>query len=129
MLRMLFCGLCVCCLTTLISGCGQAGNQASQANAKQTAEHSADKAGDDHDHSAHGHDHSGWWCTVHGVPEDVCALCNRKVAAEMKKKGDWCKEHERPDSQCFKCHPELEAKFAALYEAKYGKQPPKPKIN
>lgn len=72
------------------------------------------------------HEHSGWWCNEHGVPEEVCALCDSKVAAEFQKKGDWCKEHDRPDSQCFKCHPELEAKFAAQYEAKYGKKPPKP---
>src|SRR5579864_2812815 len=72
-------------------------------------------------------DDSGtWWCKEHGMPEEVCAQCNAKVAAEFKKKGDWCKEHDRPDSQCFVCHPELEAKFAAQYEAKYGKQPPKP---
>jgi hypothetical protein len=73
------------------------------------------------------HTHEGWWCDEHGVPEDVCGLCNSKLAAEFQKKGDWCKEHDRPDSQCFLCHPELEAKFAAQYEAKYGKQPPKPK--
>lgn len=74
----------------------------------------------------HAHNHSGWWCNEHGVPEEVCALCSSKVAAEFQKKGDWCKEHDRPDSQCFKCHPDLEAKFAAQYEAKYGKKPPKP---
>ena len=73
-----------------------------------------------------GHSHEGWWCDEHGVPEEVCGLCNSKLAAEFQKKGDWCKEHDRPDSQCFLCHPELEAKFAAQYEAKYGKQPPKP---
>jgi len=72
----------------------------------------------------HGHDHSGWWCTEHGVPESVCALCDSKLAADFQKKGDWCKEHDRPDSQCFTCHPELEAKFAAQYEAKFGKKPP-----
>ena len=66
------------------------------------------------------------WCVEHGVPEDICALCNAKVAAEYKKKGDWCKEHNRPESQCFLCNPKLEAKFAAEYEAKYGKKPPKP---
>ncbi|MBI3861815.1 MAG: RND transporter [Planctomycetia bacterium] len=75
----------------------------------------------------HEHTHDGWWCDEHGVPEEVCGLCNSKLAAEFQKKGDWCKEHDRPDSQCFLCHPELEAKFAAQYEAKYGKQPPKPK--
>ena len=65
------------------------------------------------------------WCAEHGVPEDICAQCNAKVAAEYKQKGDWCKEHNRPESQCFLCNPKLEAKFAAEYEAKYGKKPPK----
>jgi hypothetical protein len=65
------------------------------------------------------------WCCEHGVPEDICAQCNAKVAAEYKKKGDWCKEHNRPESQCFLCNPKLADKFAAEYEAKYGKKPPK----
>jgi cobalt-zinc-cadmium efflux system membrane fusion protein len=68
--------------------------------------------------------HDGWWCKEHGVPEGECALCSAKVAADFKKKGDWCKEHDRPESQCFICHPELEQKFAARYEAKYGSKPP-----
>ncbi len=76
--------------------------------------------------AAEGHDHSGWWCAEHGVPEEVCGLCNTKLAAEFQRKGDWCKEHDRPDSQCFICHPELEARFAAQYEAKEGKKPPEP---
>jgi hypothetical protein len=66
------------------------------------------------------------WCGEHGVPEDICAQCNAKVAAEYKQKGDWCKEHNRPESQCFLCNSKLQAKFAAEYEAKYGKKPPKP---
>jgi cobalt-zinc-cadmium efflux system membrane fusion protein len=74
---------------------------------------------------ASGHSHEGWWCDEHGVPEQVCALCNSKLAADFKSKGNWCKEHDRPDSQCFACHPEFETAFAAQYEAKYGKQPPK----
>src|SRR5437868_13049222 len=69
------------------------------------------------------HQHSGWWCDEHGVPEDVCARCNTKLVADFKSKGDWCNQHNRPDSQCFICHPEREAEFAARYEAKYGKQP------
>src|SRR5262245_52857919 len=72
------------------------------------------------------HAHESWWCDEHGVPEEVCARCNVKLVADFKAKGDWCKEHERPDSQCFVCHPEKQAEFAAQYEAKYGKQPPKP---
>jgi len=72
------------------------------------------------------HNHEGWWCNEHGVPEEVCGLCDKKLAAKFKADGDWCKEHDRPESQCFACHPEYEAKFAAQYEAKYGKQPPKP---
>lgn len=69
-------------------------------------------------------EHGGWWCTEHGVPEEECALCSATVAADFKKKGDWCKEHDRPESQCFICHPDLADKFAARYEAKFGKQPP-----
>jgi hypothetical protein len=74
-----------------------------------------------------GHSHEGWWCEEHGVPEEVCAQCNVKLVADFKAKGDWCEKHNRPESQCFICHPEKEAEFAALYEAKYGEQPPKPK--
>ena len=87
-------------------------------------EHDHDHAEDD-DH-AHGHSHDGWWCNEHGVPEEVCALCSSKIAAEFQKEGDWCQEHDRPDSQCFVCHPEHEARFATQYEAKYGAKPPKP---
>lgn len=71
-------------------------------------------------------DHSGWWCPAHGVPEEVCAQCNAKLAAEYQQKGDWCEEHNRPESQCFVCQPDLEAKFAAQYEAKFGEKPPEP---
>lgn len=69
------------------------------------------------------------WCTEHCVPEDLCAQCNAKVAAEYQQKGDWCREHNRPESQCFLCNPKLEAKFVAEYEAKYGKKPPKAQSN
>ena len=72
------------------------------------------------------HSHEGWWCSEHGVPEEVCALCDTKLVADFKAKGDWCEKHNRPDSQCFICHPEKEAEFAALYEAKYGEKAPKP---
>jgi hypothetical protein len=76
--------------------------------------------------SDNGHSHDGWWCNEHGVPEEVCAQCSVKLAADFKAKGDWCKEHDCPDSQCFACHPEKESEFAAQYEAKYGNKPPKP---
>jgi hypothetical protein len=72
----------------------------------------------------HAGDHSGWWCSEHGVPEEVCGQCNARLAATFKKKGDWCQEHDRPDSQCFLHHPDLKPKFAAQYRAKYGKEPP-----
>src|SRR4051812_5876880 len=76
-----------------------------------------------------GHSHEGWWCDEHGVPEEVCAQCNAKLVADFKAKNDWCEKHNRPDSQCFVCHPEKEAEFAALYEAKFGKKPPKPEAD
>ena len=92
-------------------GCAPKASQSS-VPAGSTASHVAD-------------DHNGWWCPEHGVPEEVCGLCDLKVGAEMKKKGDWCKDHDCPDSQCFVCHPEHESKFSALYEAKLGTKPPK----
>lgn len=98
-----------------IAGCGKTSPEPSgDKSAPKTAESHSDK----------GHDHSGWWCAEHGIPEEVCGQCNAKLAAEFQKKGDWCKDHDRPDSQCFICHPELEAKFAAQYEAKFGKKAP-----
>jgi len=59
-------------------------------------------------------------------PESQCGRCDTSLAAEFQQKGDWCKEHNRPESQCFICRPDAEAKFAAVYEAKFGKKPPKP---
>jgi hypothetical protein len=73
------------------------------------------------------HDHSGWWCDEHGVPEAECSMCSGKVAAEFKKKGDWCEKHDRAKSQCFICDPSLKERYAAVYRAKYGKEPPEPK--
>jgi len=66
------------------------------------------------------------WCVEHGVPESQCGRCDTSLAAEFQQKGDWCKEHHRPESQCFICRPAAEAKFAAVYEAKFGEKPPKP---
>jgi hypothetical protein len=59
------------------------------------------------------------------VCRKTCAQCDTTLVAGFKAMGDWCEKHNRPDSQCFICHPEKEAEFAALYEAKYGKSPPK----
>ncbi|GIX05067.1 MAG: hypothetical protein KatS3mg114_0936 [Planctomycetaceae bacterium] len=104
----------------IVSGCGQTGapqNVQQQPSGQPSATGVATTEPSESDHS-------GWWCPEHGMPEEICAQCNSKLAAEFQKKGDWCKEHDRPDSQCFLCHPELQAKFAAQYRAKYGKEPP-----
>lgn len=69
-------------------------------------------------------DSATWWCPEHGVPEHVCALCDKKLVDGFKKKGDWCEEHARPESQCFLCNPKRAEKFAAEYRARYGKEPP-----
>lgn len=72
-----------------------------------------------------GHNYAGRdWCGEHGVPESECARCNDSLVAAFKDKNDWCKEHERPESQCFICHPEHKEKFAAVYKAKFGEDPP-----
>lgn len=106
---------CIGIFSVSCVGCGQ------QSDTAQTAGSTAAN-----ENETAGHDHSGWWCPEHGIPEDVCTRCNSILIAGFKEKGDWCETHDRPDSTCFQCHPELEAKFAARYEAKYGKQPPTP---
>ncbi len=65
-----------------------------------------------------------WWCVEHAVPEAVCSICSEQVAEQCKARGDWCEAHERADSQCFDCHPEFRERFAAIYRAKYGTEPP-----
>jgi hypothetical protein len=71
------------------------------------------------------HDHSGWWCDEHGIPEDECSMCSGKVAKECKAKGDWCDLHKRAKSQCFICDPARKEFYAAKYRLKYdGKDPP-----
>ncbi len=98
------------------NGCGESAPAPKQV--AQTDRH----VGDDHGQKAH--DHSGWWCGEHGLPEAACSMCNSKVAAAFKAKGDWCDEHDRAKSQCFKCDPKLQEEFAAIYRAKEGKEPP-----
>jgi hypothetical protein len=109
-------GAALLSLTFAVCGCGQVDNKGGPvASAKNTTKKV--------------HDHSGWWCDEHGVPEAECSMCSAKVAAAFKKKGDWCDKHDRAKSQCFLCDPSLEAKYAARYEAKYGKKPPMPEEN
>ncbi len=115
-MQRMFSGMVVCALFAVVALTGGCADSEMPHD-----EHAVDPAA-----TSQAHSHDGWWCDEHGVPEEACALCNTKLAADFQKKGDWCEEHDRPDSQCFKCHPELEAKFAAQYEAMYGKQPPKP---
>lgn len=101
-----------------LAGCGQ--NAAPPQPAAQ-----ATPAGHDHEPApADAHDHGGWWCAEHGVPEAECSQCDAKVAAAFQKKGDWCKEHDRARSQCFICDPKAKEKYVAVYKAKYGHEPP-----
>lgn len=74
----------------------------------------------------HQHVHGEWWCDEHGVPEEICARCKPELVAQFKSKSDWCDKHDRPRSQCFICEPKLFEKYAAQYEAKYGKKPSRP---
>jgi len=108
-----------------ISGCGDQPRDSKSLTSAAPVEQAHDDADRGADHETARDDHSGWWCSEHGVPEDECGQCDAKLAAAFQKKGDWCQEHDRPDSQCFICHPENEAPFIARYEAKFGKKPPK----
>lgn len=101
----------------LMTGCSQETSETDATAATEEHDH-------DHDHGEETHNLHGYWCVEHGIPEEICAQCNSKLAAEFQEKGDWCEEHSRPDSQCFIHHPELEDKFIAQYEAKFGEKPP-----
>jgi len=105
-------------LTAMAVGCSQ---QASDNGSTQVSDASQESHAE-----GDGHDHGGWWCAEHGVPEEECSVCSTKAADEFKAKGDWCEEHNRAESQCFQCDPSRAEKFAKLYEAKFGHAPPKP---
>ena len=105
-------------IAMIAGGCGQ--NVADTASGSGSAHVSRSS----HDEPAH--DHGSWWCAEHGVPEEECSICSPEAVANFKEKGDWCEEHNRAESQCFKCDPSRAQKFAKLYEAKFGHQPPEP---
>lgn len=115
-------------LAVFTAGCGQTGSTAGsgkeadkdKAVAKGDGKKAEDKKPDEK--KAEG-DHSGWWCDEHGLPEEVCDLCSKKYREAEKAKGNWC-EHNRVKTSCFKCNPGLQAKYAAEYKAKFGKEPP-----
>jgi len=102
-------------IAVFISGCGQQPTDSGSAPAVETSQEGEEA-----------NDHSGWWCVEHGIPEEECSMCSAKAADEFKAKGDWCEEHSRAESQCFICDSSRAEKFAALYEAKFGEEPPKP---
>lgn len=109
--------LCVAA-TCIAAGCG--GNTGKDTTGNQAASPATGAADPD------AREHGAWWCVEHGVPEAECSVCNSEVAKECQARGDWCQQHQRAESQCFLCNPDLAARFAARYEAKYGRQPPKP---
>ena len=107
-------------MTMLLSGCKPGESMPTKGNEKGTTSVTDNKQADAK--------HSGWWCREHGIPEEECLLClieNGKLSEQdLKKKGDWCDIHDCPKSQCFKCNPKLRDKYAAMYRAKFGKEPP-----
>ncbi len=111
------CSLFIAIIAVTSSGCGgTTGDQAGPSSPPAQPTGATSTQGD----------HSGWWCVEHGVPEEECSMCSAKAAADFKAKGDWCDEHHRAKSQCFICDPTQAEKYAALYEAKFGKEPPTP---
>lgn len=98
------------------SGCGQQAGEPSGDSTPVTEASNDDPS------------HSGWWCVEHAIPEEECSMCSAKAAEGFKAKGDWCEEHNRAESQCFICDPSRAEKYAKLYEAKFGHQPPKPEL-
>ena len=114
-----FCGLLAAAMFAA-NGCGE--SAPAPKPVAQTDNHADHKDGEHHEGDRH--DHSGWWCGEHGLPEAECSMCSAKAEAAFKAKGDWCDEHLRAKSQCFLCDPKLKEKFAAIYRAKEGKDPP-----
>ncbi len=112
--------------TLAVAGCGQSGDKHGEAKDPAGSEKARSSASAD---SKKPHDHSNWWCEEHGVPEAECSMCDAKVAAACKKRGDWCDRHDRAMSQCFICTPKQKEKYAAIYRAKEGKEPPTPEEN
>lgn len=120
----------VAAVALVVAGCGQTDTKSGQAKDGGKTSPVAAKGHSDDD----GHDHGkkeeaedgghGWWCDYHGVLEAECSQCIPAVEKACKAKGDWCKEHNRAESQCFLCNPKLKEKYAGLYRAKYGKEPP-----
>lgn len=109
-------------------GCGPTAsttqNEKSPTTAKEKAKPEAKTEKTDDHAKGDAQDHSGWWCAEHGIPEAECSMCSAKVARRCKAKGDWCHDHDRAKSQCFICDPKLKEKYAAVYRAKEGKEPP-----
>ena len=112
----------VAALVVVVAGCSQQGPEPGGSSTPV-----ADASHDEHEGHVHGDEsHGGWWCVEHGVPEEDCSMCSAKAADDFKAKGDWCEEHNRAESQCFICEPSRAEKFAKLYVAKVGHEPPKP---
>jgi hypothetical protein len=104
------------CLLALMMGIAGCSRDPIQTNLAQNTEKDED-------------DHSQWWCTPHGIPEEDCIMCNSKLRAAHKQKGDWC-EHQFVKSQCFACNPDVKEFYAQKYRDKYpGKEPPPAKHN
>lgn len=85
----------------------------------------------DKDATAKVHDHSGWWCDEHGVPEHECSMCSPTVFKKLKPEEICPKHTDRAKDQCFICNPDLWKKYVAIYKAKHGedKEPPEPEDN
>ena len=104
-----------------VAGCGK-GNDGATSDTPST-DTAASSEGGEAEVAAHGE----WWCGEHGVPEEECSICSSAAAEKFRAKGDWCEKHNRAESQCFICDPSRAERYVKLYEAKFGKKPPKPK--
>ena len=62
--------LSLAAFTLFVSGCNQAEND--QVASKKDSAETAGKSEENHNH-----DHGGWWCAEHGVPEEECTTQTR----------------------------------------------------
>jgi hypothetical protein len=118
-MRKLWSGVALLAGLIAVVGCGQQPAQNTGSGKKDKSVAKAEKDDDGH----------GWWCNEHGVVEDECSICQKDVFKKLKP-DEICPKHpDRAKAQCFICNPDLWEKSKAVYQAKYGKEPPEPKEN
>jgi hypothetical protein len=135
--RLLLVGTMLLSLSLVVLGCKGESGGGTQAKGADTSK-KTDTGGDKKAFVMEGkmkrvteveHEDGGYWCGIHGIPEEECGKCNPELREKAKAAGDWCETHKRMKSQCFACDPTLyekvfEPKYTAKFPGWLPKRPP-----